>query len=124
MHRILGIALSLALFACDSNPENRLYVIASEELTMRYTRTPVEIRATAAGGDCLVLLVQSKTPLNDNTVEALHYGSPDYKGYPGGVRQFAIDHEFRGVAYRDAHGTLWTFGSTSEKEAREVHQCD
>ncbi|HEX7828267.1 MAG TPA: hypothetical protein VF787_01365 [Thermoanaerobaculia bacterium] len=124
MHRLLAMTLLTLFLACDADPVAEAHIKASDELTERYRQFPKwSIRSYAAGNDCQVLLVQTGQALTDNIVEAFQYGSPKYKVYEGGIQKFAADRRFRAVTYRDVNERLWTYGATTEKEARSLEPC-
>ena len=103
-----------------------VHVIAATLLTQQYTAPPLDawhIRATAAGRDCSVLVVQSQVILEDAMIEAMHYGAGPYGAFPGGVKQFTNDHAFRGVIYKDVAGRSWPYGTVTEREQEGVTPC-
>ena len=57
-------------------------------------------------------------------VEALHYGAGAYGVYDGGVQRFSRDRAFRGVAYKDSSGRIWTYGNVSVAEVAAMKRCD
>ncbi|HEX2833110.1 MAG TPA: hypothetical protein VHW00_08850 [Thermoanaerobaculia bacterium] len=123
--RIVATALWAVLLACNSKSATNPHVLASMEFTTLYkNRMPWKVEGVAAGTDCAVLLVRAESTLTDNNVEAIQYGAPEYGSYEGGIRQFAETHGFRAVAYRDARNTIWTFGATTQKEARALSPCE
>lgn len=82
-----------------------------------------DLRASAAGSRCDVLLVQTKILLDEPMIEALHYGAITYDPYEGGVQQFSRDRAFRGVTYRDPSGRVWAYGAVSVREAEKLAPC-
>lgn len=78
---------------------------------------------SVAGSDCRVLLLTIETAVDDELVESIHYGTGGYDAF-GGAEQFARDHGFRAVVYRDAGGGLWTYGATTRDEARSIQPCE
>ena len=129
MKRQFAFAMLLAL-ACNANgpaatrPEP--HVAAARVLTDSYTASRFNawhIRAEAAGTDCSVLLLQSEIIMDDSTIEAMHYGAGSYKTVRGGMQQFVREHAFRGVAYKDVSGRIWTYGNVSPSEAERLVSC-
>lgn len=119
----LFAAMVLACLGCHSKPD--AHAAAANRLTQRYARSRFaewHIRATARGGDCGVLVLQTSIILEDSMIEAMHYGAGSYDAYDGGLRQFTRDHRFRGVAYKDVSGRIWIYGAVSRKEA-EAPAC-
>ncbi|HUP59650.1 MAG TPA: hypothetical protein VNA69_04445 [Thermoanaerobaculia bacterium] len=122
MKRTTALFLLFAIGACESNrkaPADRERVIAASALTQRYAQSPLarwNVRGRAAGADCGVLFVETAVIMEDSMVEALHYGAGVYDVYKGGVQQFSRDGAFRGVAYKDKSGRVWTFGEISAAE--------
>ena len=121
MKRLPVAGVLLALLACDFDPRADRSVHAALECTELYAEH--DLRASAAGDDCLVLLMQAETRLSDATVESIQYGTGDVAGYDGGVQQFLEDRRFRAVVYEDADGGLWTFGSITDDEAHSLKAC-
>jgi hypothetical protein len=82
-----------------------------------------DIRADATGADCGVLLVETPIVLEDSMVEAMHFGTGAYDVFEGGVQHFSRDRAFRGVAYKDGSGRIWTYGSVAPAASRELRPC-
>ncbi|MCU1231111.1 MAG: hypothetical protein JWO97_3995 [Acidobacteria bacterium] len=125
-HVVYAVALALAISgsACKSNrspARNRNVRISAASLfTKKYAQSRLSswnVRGRAAGADCGVLFVDASIILEESMVEALHYGAGAYDVYPGGVQGFSRDHSFRGTAYRDLSGRVWTYGEISSTEA-------
>lgn len=126
MHRMLGILLLAALAAACDGGTNNSHVIAANAFTKQYSQSRLarwQVRASAAGDDCTILLVQTSIILEDSLVEALHYGTGAYAVYKGGVQQFYREGAFRAVAYRDSTGRVWTYGATTAAEAQSLKPC-
>jgi hypothetical protein len=106
--------------------EERIRTKAADLFTKRYAASRLgnwHIVARAAGPRCGVLFVQTQIILEDSMVEAMHYGTGPYAVYEGGVQHFFRERSFRGVAYRDLTGKLWTFGAVSPAEAESLAPC-
>jgi hypothetical protein len=120
----LGIAAAIGA-SCKSNrpaPTNYEKRIADARVfTTRYSQPAIanwNVRAHAAGSDCAVLFVETSIILEDAMIEAMYYGAGAYEPiYPGGVQRFSREHAFRGVAYKDVSGRIWTYGRISRDEA-------
>lgn len=129
MRRTVALLFLLMFGSCESNrPPSaaRERVAEASAFTHRYAQSRLarwDVRARAAGADCSVLLVETAIVLEDSMVEALHYGGGSYDVYRGGVQQFWHDRAFRGVAYRDSTGHLWTFGDVGNAEAAALVVC-
>jgi hypothetical protein len=82
-----------------------------------------KLRGSAAGGDCRILVVDTSMILEDPIVEAMHYGTGSYELYDGGVLHFSRDRAFRGVAYRDRTGHVWTYGDVTARDAQDLQPC-
>ena len=130
MTRTRLLLLSVALIACESNPRpspNDLRVAATRDFTRQYARSRLagwNVRASAAGRDCDVLLVDTSVILEDSMVEALHYGGGAYSvDGSGGVEHFCRRKAFRGVAYKDTTARVWTYGVSAE-EVQKLRRCD
>ena len=130
MLRPLMLCVALAVCACkpavrtDHAGDPR--VRAASFFTERYAHSRFsgwEIRASAAGSDCSVLLVLTSQVMDDTLVEALHYGAGAYEVVEGGVHGFFHERAFRGVVYRDPTGRFWAFGAVSAAEAPELRPC-
>ncbi len=121
MQWIVRAALAFALIACHVNRADNAAIAAAASFTRQHTKH--KLHASVAGSDCQILLITIETAFDDDLVESIHYGTDGYDAF-GGVEQFAHDHEFRGVVYRDASGGLWTYGATTRDEARSLSPCD
>jgi hypothetical protein len=126
MRRMLGISLLIAFAAaCDGGTSNA-YVTAANTFTQHYSQSRLarwNVRASAAGSDCAILIVQTSIILEDSLVEAMHYGAGAYAVYDGGVQNFYRKGAFRGVAYKDSTGRVWTYGATTVAEAHSLKPC-
>jgi len=128
-----GAALSLALFtitACARDaakapaPESeRDRIVAVAHLNDQYAESSIsgwKVQAEAAGADCRVLIVHiTGTVADDTMIEALHYGGGHAAVTPGGLRGFARDHGFRGIAYFDASPQKWASGDLRRRADEE-----
>ena len=126
----LLFAAAILLAACRPNPkpsQNDVRVAAARFFTEKYSQSKLaawNVRASAAGRDCDVLLVDTSIVMEDSMVEALHYGGGDYSVIDdGGVERFCRQRAFRGVAYRDATGRVWAY-DVSADEAQTLKRCD
>jgi hypothetical protein len=126
------LMLYVALAACACQPPVRTghpgdpRIGAARIFTERYAHSRFarwDIRATAAGSDCAVLLVRTSQVMDDSLVEAIHYGAGAYEIVEGGVQGFSQARAFRGVVYSDPTKRYWTFGVVSESEAEELEPC-
>jgi hypothetical protein len=118
------LALAISGSACKSNRSpmsNRdVRISAANLFTRKYSQSRLaswNVRGHAAGSDCSILFVDASIILEESMVEALHYGAGAYDVYPGGVQRFSRNHSFRGIAYRDVSGRIWTYGEISSTEA-------
>jgi hypothetical protein len=121
MNRFPALGLLTMLAACNFNPAAKVSIDAANRLAEQCSKEKLEARA--AGDDCLVVLLRADLPLDDTTVESIHYGTGDLTTYPGGVQQFLEDAKFRAAVYEDADGQLWTYGSITKDEARSLPAC-
>jgi hypothetical protein len=130
--KAIGIVLVIAIAAsCQSKPrpakDNDLRVAAASRFTERSAQSRLaawNVRASAAGQSCDVLLVETSIILEDSMVEALQYGAGAYAVVPGGIERFYGEHSFRGVAYKDASGRVWTYGHVTAAEAETMKRCE
>lgn len=119
----------IGIVSCKSNrhpAQTDTRMSAATTLTDRYSHSALsrwDVRGRAAGTDCSVLYVETAIILEESMVEALHYGVGAYDVYTGGIQQFSRDRAFRGVAYRDSSGKVWTFGEVSPAEAGALVPC-
>lgn len=131
---VLGMLLLAAAIASDSkHPESAQRpdktdsrIAAADAFTSRYAKSRLSgwnIRARASGTDCDVLFVNTAIILEDSMIEAMHYGAGAYDVDTGGVQQFYRDRTFRGVAYKDGSGRIWTYGAVSVAEAEGMRPC-
>lgn len=115
MQRLIRLALVCALIACDAGD-------VSEQASAARQLASYELNASAAGSDCRVLLIETKTGFDDELVESIQYGTGDYAAF-GGVERLAHERRFRAVVYRDHDGGLWTYGATTRNEAQSIRSC-
>src|ERR1051325_2643229 len=130
MTRTFTLAFLIVLGnSCESNRPTSAAtarVTDASAFTHRYAESRLprwNVRAAAAGDGCRVLFVETAIVMEDSMVEALHYGGGSYDVYRGGVQQFWHDRAFRGVAYKDGTGHLWTFGNVGNAEAAALVAC-
>lgn len=114
MRSLLSLALALSLCASPAaKQEAKADPATAEVLTARYAASRFEswnVRAFAAGPRCDVLRVDVEMVLEDAIVDAMYFGEGAYDVYDGGVRQFAGERAFRGVAFVDKTGKVWMKG--------------
>jgi len=126
--RTTAFVLSLILIAaCQSRHTGDTHVASASAFTRLYSKSRLSawrVRASAAGSDCSILFVRTAVVMDDTMIESLHYGAGAYDVWSGGVQQFSRERGFRGVAYRDSMGRLWTFGSITPPEAETIDLCD
>lgn len=125
------IILALLAAACQpqtqSPPPRQARITSADFFTQRYAHSRFagwKIQAHASGHDCDVLLVETSVIMEDSMVEAMHYGAGAYGVVEGGVQRFSRDRSFRGVAYRDSSGRVWTYGSITTAEPGILRPCD
>ena len=128
MRRFTVVAILLAMLSCERQPSTpgEMRITSARRLTALCAKSRLSkwhVRARAAGNDCNVLLITTSVILEDSMIEALHYGAGAYDVYPGGVQQFSRERAFRGVAYRDASGRVWTYGALTPAEADSLEVC-
>src|SRR4051794_37231829 len=103
--RCFGLAACLLAAACAPRPAQPLReerIAAASLLTRRCAASRLakwNIRGSATGADCAILLVDTSTVLDDSLTESIHYGTGPYAVVDGGVRRFTREREFRGVVY-------------------------
>ncbi|HYC90982.1 MAG TPA: hypothetical protein VEO54_17315 [Thermoanaerobaculia bacterium] len=114
------LMLVLLFAACYVDPATKEAVAAAKRLTRDYARP--ELQAYAAGHDCKVLVIESETPLDTVTIESMQYGTGEY-GAHGGVEQFAADHRFYAVVYRDPSGVVKSYDAITRAEAESMTRC-
>jgi hypothetical protein len=127
--RSLIIAL-LTTAACGiklpSPPKPEQHVAEANAFTQRYASSRFaawRIHATARGGDCDVLFIETAVIMEDSMVEAIHYGAGAYGVVEGGVQRFSRDRSFRGIAYKDSSGRIWTYGNITARDAEVLEPC-
>jgi hypothetical protein len=81
------------------------------------------VKASAAGTHCDVLFIETQTVMETSMVDAIHYGVAAYDFLPGGVKKFGRVNAFRGVAYKDASGYLWTYGNVTASDHQSLNPC-
>lgn len=131
MNRIRISALAILLVACTTEPDppvtRESRIASANAFTEHYSRTRLSawnVRGSAAGADCAVLFVEASMILEDSLVDALHSGTGHYAVYKGGgVHHFSRECHFRGVAYRDSTGYIWTYDAVTPEEARTIRPC-
>ncbi|HKO56966.1 MAG TPA: hypothetical protein VJ276_13910 [Thermoanaerobaculia bacterium] len=101
-------------------------VRAAADLTSLYAGSQFEswdVHADAAGALCNVLLIRTPVVMESSMVDAMHRGSGEYEVDGGGVQSFYLEQTFRGVAYTDGSGRVWTYGAVREAEVEELEPC-
>jgi len=125
--RFLMIFALLAAM-CESRPRlPNNHVASANVFTQRYAHSRFagwNVRASARGRDCDVLLVETDMVMEDSMVEAMHYGAGAYGVVDGGVQRFYRDRSFRGVAYKDSSGRIWAYGDVTAHDAATLPRCD
>ena len=119
------LLILLTLMACSDDPREA-HIAAAKAFTRHYTQSRLgkwNVRASAAGTGCTVLLVEASIVMDDFMVDALHHGTGAYDVYPGGVEQFARERGFDGVAYKDPRKHLWTYGSAVSHDVATLTPC-
>jgi hypothetical protein len=107
------------LVACYTDPATKKAVAAADRLTREYAKP--ELQAYAAGDDCGVLLIESEVPLDTVTIESMQYGTGDYRVQS--VEQFAADHRFYAVVYRDPSGVVKSYDTITRAQAESLKPC-
>ncbi|PYQ31747.1 MAG: hypothetical protein DMF56_01160 [Acidobacteria bacterium] len=114
------MALVFALAACNGPRAGNTAADNAALFTIQHAKH--QLRAAVAGSDCHVLVIETKAEFDDDLVESIQYGIGDYDAF-GGADQFAQEHGFRAVVYRDSAGALWTYGATTRDEAQSMPRC-
>lgn len=125
IQRIGFLFLILCATACEQGP-NSVQISSASAFARRYSQSKLStlnVRASAAGPDCSILLVETGVPLVNTTVEALQYGAGDYDLWDGGVQQFCRERAFSGVVYRDPDGKIWAYGAITPVEGASIKRC-
>jgi hypothetical protein len=120
MQPFVRSALVLALLSCTAERAGEAEAAAAQSFTRQYDKH--KLHASVAGSDCRVLLITSETALDKDLIESMHYGTDGYSAF-GGVEQLSRDRGFRAVVYGDPNGGLWTYGATTQDEARTIPRC-
>lgn len=120
MQRLLTAGLALLLITCNGPRATKRAAAAADLFTDEHAQRA--LKASVAGVDCAVLLIDIETSSTTDLIESIHYGGGEYKAF-GGVEELAQKHGFRAVVYRDADGNLQTYGATTRKEAKELRKC-
>jgi len=105
------VAMLVLTVACHAPTASREAAEAAESFARNH-----QLQVSVAGSDCRVLLISSETAFDDDRVESIHYETD-------GAEQFAHDHGFRAVIYRDSTDNYWTYGATTQDEARSLPHC-
>ncbi|MBV9069886.1 MAG: hypothetical protein JO093_05225 [Acidobacteria bacterium] len=125
IRRLMIFALLAAM--CDARPHSpEKHVASANFFTNRYAHSRFagwKVHASARGRDCDVLLVETDMVMEDSMVEAMHYGAGAYGVVDGGVQRFYRDRSFRGVAYKDSSGRIWTYGNVTAQDAATLSPC-
>lgn len=120
MQRLARSAVLLALLTCNTPHAEDDAATDATLFTRQYAKQ--KLHASVAGNDCRVFVISTETPLNDEVVESIQYGTGSYSAF-GGAEQFAHDRGLRAVVYRDSTGALWTYGATTRDEAQSMASC-
>jgi hypothetical protein len=121
--RTVMALLLLSVLACERANQ---HIAAAGTLTRRYAQSRFEkwnVRASAAGRDCGVLLVETSIILDDSMVEAMHYGAGPYAVDGRGMQHYSREAAFHGVVYKDATDRVWTYGELGEEEPTTIAVC-
>jgi hypothetical protein len=131
--RLTTIALlAVTIIHCSDEPQLgkrhavKEHMIAARHFTMDCAGSRLaswNVRGSAAGNDCGILLIETPMILEDAIVEAMQYGTGAYDLYQGGVNHFSRARAFRGVVYKDGSGQVWFFGNLSRVEAESLRPC-
>lgn len=122
---LLIVSIMLVLNCGTKHPSDR-HVVDANALTRRYAASRFadwQIHASANGRDCAALVIHAQVIFDDSMIEAMHYGAHAYDTYKGGLKQFSIDHKFRGVAYKDVSGRVWTYDGVTRNETEDDVAC-
>jgi hypothetical protein len=114
----------LLLFACRAVPDG--HISAASALTRRYALSRFQqwnVRASAAGKDCSVLLVETSVVLDESMVEAMHYGIGPYAIEERGLQSFSQDGGFRGVVYKDPTARVFPYGDLGAEDPKSLAAC-
>lgn len=131
MDYALSITLTLLLCAggCGRRPaptSGNPYVVAADRLTEDYAHSPLskwKIRAQAAGRDCSILFIETPMILEESLIDAIHYGAGAYGVHENGIDAFCRQRSFRGTAYQDRSGRIWTYGDITSSQAAALRRC-
>lgn len=129
MKRAAAVLALLVVSACPMRQRpapHDVHVAAAAWFTAKYAQSRLarwNVRASAMGGDCDVLFVDTSLVMEDSLVDTLHYGAGAYAVVDGGVDGFCRRNRFRGVVYRDPSGRRWTYGDLTDQEAATLPQC-
>jgi hypothetical protein len=127
IRRLMILALLAAMCESHRPPNHETHIVAANAFTQRYAHSRFarwNVRASARGRDCDVLLVETDMLMEDSMVEAMHYGAGAYGVIDGGVQRFYRDRTFRAVAYKDSSGRIWSYGDVTASEAVTLKRCD
>lgn len=120
-----ALVMLIALAACSSDSRD-VHITAATAFTQHYSQSRLgkwNVRASAVGADCGVLLVEAAIIMDDSMVDAMHHGTGAYDVYPGGVHQFSQERSFRAIAYRDPSGRVWTYGPVPASDPNALAPC-
>lgn len=128
--RVTRWMLLVLLGACTGDPKlpapDRGRVTAAAMFTEHYAHSRMSqwrVRATAAGKQCDVLVIETPVVMEESMVEAMHYGAGAYDVLEGGVRKFIEDRAFRGVVYKDGTGRVWAFDPALSRQVGSLPPC-
>lgn len=132
---MLAVCAALARCSSDTAPpttishriaKDRERIRAAAELTSRYRSSRFaqwHIQADAAGALCNVLVIRTPVVMETTMVDAMHRGAGEYALGDRNVKTFYVAEAFRGVAYCDGSGRVWTYGAVTEAEVEELAPC-
>jgi hypothetical protein len=123
---VLTVGCETKQSSASPRTEDRARIAAANAFTELYARSRLSqwnIHAKAAGPTCDVLFVDTAIVLEDSMIEAMHFGAGAYDISKGGVQQFYQERAFRGVAYKDGSGRIWTYGAVTIPEAEAMKPC-
>jgi hypothetical protein len=114
----------ILLFACRAVPD--VQVANASALTRRYSDSDFKtwnVRASAAGRDCRVLLVETSIVLDESMAEAMHHGTGPYALDGRGLNAFSAEDGFRGVVYKDSTNRVFHYGDLRDEDPHGLTPC-
>jgi len=101
-----------------------LRIATAKDLTRLYAASELrdwKLKASAAGPDCGVLIVETPVAMERTMIDAMHHAVGSYRISDTSIDELAHERGFRGVLYKEGSGRLWPHGNVGEGTPAPCH---